>query len=138
MNQASPKLFLYSLLLPIIWLSVGALLSVAFPDINLGMMGLVLILYLVLSIICWHFTKLFNRDFSRNEKARLTIYFIIWTVLCEALAIYSISESISSDALLITLSITFVIDSIFMTLGVHFISKRMNKYFLNKQPLKNA
>ena len=70
-NSTKPKLFLYSLILPVIWLGFGTLFSQIFPEQNLGLMGLVIILYIALLPVSWHFAKHYERQFVKNEKIRL-------------------------------------------------------------------
>ena len=141
--EKAPKLFIYSIILPVIWLSFGSIFSYFFPDKNLGVMGLVLIIHLALLPICWHFSKNFNRHFLTNEKIRLVIYFTLWAVICESLGLLYIfslesQSSIPTPALLGVLGFTLVVDMFFMYLGVQFVGKRFLNYFMGKREAESA
>ena len=139
MDQATPKIFAYSLVLPIVWLSASYLITHVFSDVELGgILATVLIVYISLSTICWQFTRKFNRDFSRKEKIRLTIYFLVWSSLIRLISIYGASEKISSDALLIAFGVVFAIDCLIIISTVFSASKRINGFFLRKYAMKNA
>ena len=132
-----PKLFIYSIMLPVAWLSFGSIFSYFFPEKKLGVMGLVLIIHLALLPICWHFSKKFNRHFLRSEKIRLIIYLALWALICESLGLLYVfsldsQRSISISALLGILGFTLVIDTLFMYLAVQFTGKRFINYFMGK------
>ena len=138
MNQDSPKIFMYSLLLPLLWISASFLIVYFSSDVDLGIAGVVLVIYLSLIAICWFFSKRFNRDFYRNEKIRLTIYFLLWATLIRIISIYSISETLSSDALLLAFAALFVVDCLIIIPTVYSVSKRINGFFLRNYVPKNA
>ena len=139
MDQISPKIFAYSLVLPFFWLSASFLMTYVFPDFELGgILATLLIVYISLSTICWQFTRNFNRDFSRKEKIRLAIYFLIWSSIIRLISIYGISEKISPNALLITFGVVFALDCLIIISTVFSSSKRINGFFLRKHGLKNA
>ncbi|TON61335.1 hypothetical protein CGH54_12350 [Vibrio parahaemolyticus] len=131
-KEKNPKLFLYSILLPVIWLALGATVDMVAPEIRLGVGGLVFIICVTLAIICCRFAKVFKRYFTRKEKIRLVVYFTVWVVLCESLALLTLLPDIGQMVLLVSLGVTTIIDTLIMSLGVHFISKRLIGYFLEK------
>lgn len=137
-SSTKPKLFLYSLILPVIWLGLGTLFSQLFPEKNLGVMGLVLILYIALLPISWHFSKHYERHFIRNEKIRLIAYLTLWAVVCESFGLlYHLTQPNSPQfepgMLMGVIGFGFLVDLLFMFLGVHFICKRYIKYFLGRR-----
>ncbi|GLR77295.1 MULTISPECIES: hypothetical protein [Aliivibrio] len=127
----TPKIFLYSILLPIIWIAFGLTIATFLPSVQLGAAGLVIILYVTITLICLHFTKSYPRQFTKNEKIRLTAYFILWASLCESLVVLSLGQ-MELNKLFFILGFTVIVDAILISLGVHFISKRMIKMFLNQ------
>ncbi len=138
MNQDSPKIFVYSLLLPLIWISASFLTLYFSLNVDLGVAGVVLVIYMSLIAICWLFSKRFNRDFNRNEKIRLTIYFLLWATLIRIISIYSVSETVSSDALRLAFFALFVVDCLIIVPTVYSVSKRINGFFLRNYLPKNA
>lgn len=146
MNQESekqPQIFLYSLLLPLFWFLTGGIFSFLLPDLRLGVFGLLIIIYSAIAPISWYFAKTFRRLFTTSEKIRLIIYFTIWAILCESLALlYVISldsaSTLDNSGLIVTFAITYAVDAVFMALGVHFVGDRMVKYFLNNHYAQNA
>ena len=132
MDKVSPKIFAYSLVLPIVWFSAGYLMLYVLSGVELGILATVLVVYISLSAICWLFIKKFNRDFNRSEKIRLTIYFLIWSFLIRLVSIYGVSENMTTNALLIAISIVFTIDCIIIISTVFSASKRINGFFLRK------
>lgn len=142
-NPTKPKLFIYSLILPTIWLGNGAIFRQFFPDKNLGVMGLVLILYIALLPISWHFAKHYGRQFIKHEKVRLIGYLTFWTVSLESLGLlYHVNQQNSSgfdmSVLLGIIGFTFLVDLVFVFLGVQFICKRYIQYFLGKREIASA
>ncbi|EHH1227966.1 ABZJ_00895 family protein [Vibrio vulnificus] len=135
-KEKNPKLFLYSILLPVIWLALGATVDMLAPEIRLGVGGLIFIIYGTLAIICWRFAKEFKRYFTRKEKIRLVVYFTVWAVLCESLALLTLLPDMDQMVLLVSLGVTTIIDTLIMSLGVHFISKRLIGYFLKKDQVE--
>lgn len=144
LNESSktPNLFLYSLVLPVFWLTFGFVLDAIAPGKRLGMFGLFLIIYATLIPICWHFTKNFGRHFNKGEKIKLIIFLTLWAVICElwALWYYVSFESTSGidEAIYGVIGFTVAIDALFMTLGVQFAAKRINNHFLNRMEEKDA
>ena len=142
-NSTKPKLFLYALILPVIWLGFGTLFSQIFPEQNLGLMGLVIILYIALLPVSWHFAKHYERQFVKNEKIRLIAYLTLWAVVCESFALlYHLNQPNSPEfeptMLLCVIGFTFLVDLVFMFLGVHFICKRYIRYFLGRRETASA
>lgn len=139
----SPNLFLYSLLLPLIWFSFGSLMNFFFPGKRLGVFGLVLVLYAAITPICWYFSRKFARHFSTGEKVRLIFYLTAWAIICEFWVLwYHLSlestPEMEDSSLGFVLLFTAAMDAFFVSLGVHFIGKRVFNYFLNNGAQENA
>lgn len=132
MNSQRPKLLAYSLLLPVIWLALGATLDALPIDLQLGMSGLLLIVYLTLSVICWRIARVHQRPLTRGEKLRLSAYFVLWNLMCESLALYSVLPGVEPAVLLMTLGITLIVDSVVLSLAVHFLTGRLIGFFLKR------
>ena len=138
-----PNIFLYSLILPLIWFSFGFFMDYFFIGKTLGVFGLVLIIYAAITPICWHFARTFIRHFTVREKVKLIIYLTVWAVICEFWALwYHLSlestPKMDDSSLYFVLAFTAAMDVLFMSLGVHFIGKRMCTYFLSKGAQVNA
>lgn len=133
--ESKPNIFLYSLILPIVWVLFGVLFNFLFPGTSLGPFGLVIIIHLVLFPICWHFSSKFQRQFNKPEKVKLVSYLTLGAVFCESLGLLSSFSAgvLSREAFADILAFTFLVDAIFMYLGVHFVGKRFINYFLAKQ-----
>lgn len=141
-NQ-SPRLFFYSILFPAFWLTLGGVLNYISPDKKLGIVGLVLIIYLVLFPVCWHFARSFKRHLFKKEKLRLIAYMALWAIVLEWLSLLYIqgvnTDSIMSFELLLSaLSFSLVVDVLFIGLGIQIMSKRYIEYFLNENEVKTA
>lgn len=137
-KKGNPKIFLFSLLLPFFWVSVGVIMDYLFPDKRLGVAGLVLIVYLSITPISLYMAKCYHRYFHTNEKIRLVVYFTVWALICDFWALwyyvsFESNGSFEGDALYVTLAITAGIDLLFMFLGVKFAGKKIFNYFYGKQ-----
>jgi hypothetical protein len=144
LDLRKPNLFLYSLILPLVWISFGTLTAFLLPGVRLGMFGLVLVLHITFGIICWRFSKTFCRQFDRPESYRLIAYSSIWALLLEAasLCYYLASQSQLDRAhfslLVFSLSFTAVLDIVLIASAVLFVAKRFLNYFLSKQGAHTA
>ena len=138
-SQKKPKMFLYSLILPTIWFSLGIAINSIAPGKHLGMFGLFIVIHLTLLPICWHFAKMHRRQFTTLEKFKLTAYFCLWAYAAELLALFYLISSaapenaISPQQVIPIVAFTLVVDTVFFTLGVIFTASRMLKYFINRQ-----
>src|SRR5690606_30111564 len=82
-EDRKPKTFLFSLLLPLIWFSIGGIMAYFFPGKKLGIGGLALIVYLSITPVCWILAKSFGRYLRRSEKFKLIGYYTLWALICE-------------------------------------------------------
>lgn len=135
MNSQQPKLFLWSLLLPVLWLTVGATFSYLFPEKRLGIWGIVLIIYFTLVPFCWYLAKRCGRYLRGVEVWKMIGYLTFWALICESLAIWYLvtlepNMNLAGDVLLFTIGFTAAMDFLFMFLGVKFAGKKIFNFFL--------
>ncbi len=138
MDSKSPKIFIYSILVPIVWLSLSFSLLAIAPEIELGVAGIIIAANLSLFVLCWHFSETFKRQFSNNEKLRLFIYSFLWMAAIRALNLYGISDNLTSEALLYAGGIVLVMDLVVISSSVFSVSYRFNNFWQNRLLAKNA
>ena len=134
------NMFLYSLVLPIVWFSFGALVHMVTPGKHLGMFGLLAVIYFTLFSICWHFARKYRRQFTSIEKFKLIVYFCLWAYFSELIGLLSLfnqqvqKNNITPQQVIFIVVITLVVDTVFLSLAVIFTARRMLKFFLDRQP----
>jgi hypothetical protein len=138
MDSKSPAIFIYSILVPIAWLSLAFSLLAIAPEIELGIAGIIVAVNLSLFILCWHFSRKFKRQFSNSEKLRLFIYSFLWMAAIRALNLYGVSDSLTSEVLLYAGGIVLVIDLVVISSSVFSVSNRFNNFWQNRLSVKNA
>ena len=79
-TQPKPKLFAYALIVPAVWLGLGAVVRLISPTIRLGSAGTIAMFLGMAILIGWLFLRNHGRLFTNAETWRLIIY-------CSALAI---------------------------------------------------
>jgi hypothetical protein len=137
-DSKSPKVFIYSILVPLVWLSLSFSLLAISPEIELGIAGIIIVVNLSLFVLCWHFSRTFKRQFSNNEKLRLFIYSFLWMAAIRALSLYGISDSLTSEVLLYTSGIVVAMDLVVIYSSVFSVSNRFNNFWQNRLSAKNA
>jgi hypothetical protein len=137
-DRKSPKIFIYSILVPIIWLSLAFLLLAIAPEAEPGLAGIIIALNLSLFVLCWHFSRTFKRQFSNNEKLRLFIYSFLLMAAIRALNLYGISENLRSEVLLYAIVIVLAMDLVVISSSVFSVSNRFNNFWQNRLSPKNA
>jgi len=137
-DSKSPKVFIYSILVPLVWLSLSFSLLAISPEIELGITGIIIVVNLSLFVLCWHFSRTFKRQFSNNEKLRLFIYSFLWMAAIRALSLYGISDSLTSEVLLYTGGIVVAMDLVVISSSVFSVSNRFNNFWQNRLSAKNA
>lgn len=138
-----PNILLYSLTLPFFWFSLGFFMDYFFTGKRLGSLGFIIIIFAAITLICWHLSRNFGRNFMKSEKVKLIIYLTILAVICEFLGIwYNLSlestPKMGASTLSLILAFTAATDALLISLGVHFIGKRMCNYFLSKDEQANT
>jgi len=143
-SQAMPKLFLYSILVPVIWFTLGFIALYAASGKSLGMFGLVIVLQAALGVASWHLARNYRRELNLKEKVRLAVYCTIWAVLSESLALFSLltsgpeSSRLSTTGVVTVLIVTFSVDALFASLSVFISMPRMVRFFLERQVSENS
>ncbi len=138
MDSKSAAIFIYSILVPIVWLSLAFSLLAIAPEIELGIAGTIVAVNLSLFILCWHFSRTFKRQFSNNEKLRFFIYSFLWMAAIKALSLYGISANLNSEVLLYTGGIVLAMDLVIIFSSVFSVSNRFNNFWQNRLSAKNA
>jgi hypothetical protein len=138
--EERPRLLLYSLLLPIVWFTLGLAMHAAFPGKRLGMVGLVAVVFLVVWLISWHFAKTFRRHFSKPERLKLVLYCSLWAAFMELLALYSIiadqadagQSPLGAEGLLGIAGFTVALDTLILWAAFTFTAKKFIDAQLSK------
>ncbi|WP_416306966.1 hypothetical protein [Neptunicella sp. SCSIO 80796] len=138
MESKSPAIFIYSILVPIVWLSLAFSLLAIAPEIELGIAGIIIAVNLSLFILCWHFSRTFKRQFRSSEKIRLCVYSFLWMAAIRALNLYGISDNLTSEVLLYAGGIVLAIDLLVIASSVFSVSNRFNNFWQNRLSAKNA
>jgi len=137
-DRKSPKIFIYSILVPIIWLSLAFSLLAIAPEADPGIAGIIVAVNLSLFILCWHFSRTFKRQFSNNEKLRLFIYSFLWMAAIRALSLYGLSDNQTSEILLYAGGIVLAMDLVVIASSVFSVSNRFNNFWQNRLSARNA
>lgn len=136
-----PNIFLYSLLLPAVWVSISVLFTTLFPGKRLGIVGTALLLMAVASLIGWLFARREGRDFSKSEYLRIILYCIGWVLLLEFLGLfYLLSQSQTSPdlhVLYFVVPFTVTLDSLFVWLAFRNFGRRVIRSYLAKHEAVN-
>lgn len=134
-RQSKPKLLLYSLVLPAVWMAVGTVLSVVAPGFRLGVAGSIVLFTLICVGICWIFLKRHGRMPTNKESWRLIVYcsvlaiFIETWVLLAALTWPEIfpDVQITKDAAIFAIGVAAVLDTLIMALAFKVAAPRYLK-----------
>jgi hypothetical protein len=135
-NKAN--LFLYSLILPVLWLALGVVVNAVAPGKGLGAIGHVLLLGASTAFVSWLFVRKCRRDFSAKERWMLTGWFFLWSFTLEALGLWYVLNApdaqiaLERGAILVTLAITALLDFGFAWAVVKYWSPRFIKWQLNR------
>ena len=136
---AKPKLFLYSLLLPVSWISLGTVMEIVAPGVRLGVPGLVAILFTVTGLISLLFARKHRRRFSTRERWRLTIYCFAWAFLSESLALlYVVSFpeetgiAVNTDAVVFSEAVTAILDFVLVWAVMKYWSPRFIDWYIQR------
>ena len=138
MDRKSPKIFIYPILVPIIWLSLAFSLLAIAPEAEPGIAGIIVAVNLSLFILCWHFSRTFKRQFSISEKLRLFIYSFLWMAAIRALSLYGLSDNQTSEILLYAGGIVLAMDLVVISSSVFSVSNRFNNFWQNRLSARNA
>jgi len=138
-NQA-PRLFMYSLILPAIWMGLGTLLSTVAPNFRLGA-GLSIVMFGAIAVgISWLFVRNNKRMFTNSESWRMVIYCSVIAIFLESWVLLTAmvwpdlfpGEAITRDAAIWGLAIAAVIDTLAMIGGFRVAAPRYLKSYIAK------
>ena len=133
--QTKPWLFVYSLILPVVWMTLGVIGNFIAPGKHVGTVGTALIFLCVVTMISWLFVRKHRRHFTRSERFRIIGYCAGWAILLEScVLVYAASEGLvdpsKGSVLAFAASVAFVIDTLFLWLGFTFSSRRFINWYL--------
>ena len=134
-RQPKPKLFLYSLVLPVVWMTVGTILSEAAPNFRLGIAGTTFFFMLICVGISWIFLKRHGRMPANTESWRLIAYCSALAILMETwvlLAALTWPElfpdiQITKDIVIFAIGFAAVLDTVIIALGFKVVAPRYLK-----------
>lgn len=132
-------LFLYSLLLPALWLSTGFIMMHIKPGLRLGLPGLILILIVATVGMSWLMARVHLRPFKPKERWILTVFCSVWALLLETSALlYALSDpegsglTFNANAAKITLATTAILDFLLVWLVFKLWSPKFVKWYLKR------
>ena len=138
MDSKSPKIFVYSVIVPIVWFSMSFSLLAIAPEVELTVAGTIIAVNLSLFFICRHFSKRFKRQFSINEKLRLFSYSFLWITAIRGLSLYGISDDLTAEVLLYASGIVLAIDLMVISSSVFSVSNRFNRFWQSRSGKENT
>lgn len=138
-----PLLVGYSITLPLIWMSLGLLMSVVLPGKRLGTGGLVLVVLAAVNLASWLFVRKHHRQFTGRELWILVGCCSLWAGLCELSGlVYAMETHIihasQSGALKFALLFSLAVDSLYIWLGFRFSGRRFINWYMAKYPAERA
>lgn len=115
--QAKPLLFVYSLILPVIWVAFGTIGNLVAPGKRVGIVGTAVIFLGVVTLISWIFVRKHRRQFTGSERFRIIAYCAGWAILLEScVLVYAASIGLVDPSkvgvLVFAVSFSFVINTI--------------------------
>jgi hypothetical protein len=132
-----PKLFLYSLALPALWFSIGAVLDLLFPGNRPGIPGLVMVLIVATVAMSWLLARKFRRQFTTKERWRLIGYCFVWAFMSESLALFHVISfpeeagiTVDLDTARITVLIIAVLNFLFVWAAINHWSPTFIDWYL--------
>jgi hypothetical protein len=138
MDRKLPNFFFYSIVLPVVWFSLAFLILNLAPNIELGIAGSVITVYLATFFISWHFSKSFKRHFEKGEKIRLVIYMVLWMGAIRCLSSYGLDEGLSSKEFLLAIGVILGIDFVIIASSIFSVCNKFNAFFLSRYSAGNA
>jgi hypothetical protein len=138
--QASiPLLLGYSIILPVIWMSLGLLMSVVLPGKRLGTGGLVLVVLTTVILVSWLFVRKRHRQFTGRELWILVGCCSLWAGLCELSSIAYAAEAHIINASQIgavrfAVLFSLAVDGLYIWLGFRFSGLRFIDWYIAKYP----
>jgi hypothetical protein len=135
-REITPNFFLYSVILPAIWLSAGGLVHVIAPSIRLGAMGLAGVVFIYSWIVGWRFSKRFNRHLTIPEAVRLIAYSSCWAIVIEILGLYAYTSEKGVPVLDLktysAIGVAAAVDVLFISAGILRVTRSRIESYLNR------
>ena len=139
-GRGNPKIFLLSLILPAVWITIGIILLQIAPGARLGLAGTVVMYIFVAVAICWLVLRRHNRMPTNSESWRLVVYCSVFAVIMESWALIAAATwpddfpnmQISSDSLTYLIGASIVLNSLFLTLAFRVAAPRFLKESIAK------
>ena len=76
-------LFIHSLILPFVWMTIGVIFDSVVPGKRLGIVGTALLFQGVATLISWLFVRKYRRHFTKSERFLITGFCAFWAILLE-------------------------------------------------------
>jgi hypothetical protein len=132
------SLFGYSIIFPIVWLSLGALFAATLPGKRAGIGGVFFVVLIVVTFTSWLFVRKHHRHFSKREFWMLLGYCSMWAVLCESAGLlYAVSVGLidGSQTRKITFAALFAVgvDTTFLFMGFRYTGRGVIDHCLAKK-----
>jgi len=138
-HASIPLLLGYSIILPVIWMSLGLLMSVVLPGKRLGTGGLVFVVLTTVILVSWLFVRKRHRQFTGRELWILVGCCSLWAGLCESSAIVYAAEAhiinaSQSGAVRVAVLFSLAVDGLYIWLGFRFSGRRFINWYIAKYP----
>lgn len=140
-GREDPKIFLLSLILPLVWITIGSIALQFFPGFHLGVVGSVVMYILVAVAICWLILRRHNRMPTNRESWRLVVYCSVFAVILESWALFAAATwpedfphiDINPDSLMFLIGASIGLNTLIMTLAFKVAAPRWLKNSIPKQ-----
>ena len=134
-GRGKPKLFLLSLILPAVWITIGLIFTQISPSARLGLLGTVIMYIFVAVGICWLILRRHNRMPTNHESWRLVAYCSVFAVIMESWALLAAATwpedfpnmQVSPDSLTFLIGTSVVLNTLFLTLAFKVAAPRYLK-----------
>jgi hypothetical protein len=138
-GERPARIFFYSTILPVAWISVCLAAYFLLPGIRLGIVGMTLLLMAVASLISWLFVRRHKRPFSKSEYWRLISYCTLWTLAFESLVLFfyivpveNQDGSLDAQTLAFGLLVAVAVDFLLVWLAFRQTGRRVISWYLKQ------
>ena len=134
LGEQRPRLFLYSLLLPLLWIALSLGLTGVPSERRVGIVETAVVVGGVAMLVSWLFVRRYRRHFSKHERWRLMGYCAFWAAAWESMELISASIGLSRVTALtygVFFAIPFyavIIWGAFTVSGGHIIDSYLQKH----------
>ena len=94
-GEQKPRLFAYSLLLPLLWIIISLGLTGVPSERRVGIVETAVVVGGVAMLVSWLFVRRHRRHFANHERWRLIGYCAIWAAAWESMELISASVGLS-------------------------------------------